>query len=294
MNGPEFFLYLPQMRMGVGAITERAMAAEASGFGGIAFMDHLAPPLSESAPMFEAMTLAAWVAARTTDLVVGHLVLCDALRHPAMLARQAVTLDHASGGRFELGLGSGSVPDELVSYGVTVDRADRRVQRLGESLELIEALWGGEPVVHRGESFTVDCAGQQPTPLTRIPIVVGGLGPRTLQLVRRHADWWNLPVHALDRLGELRPQVGSARVSTQHLVGYIPVESQRDQIEGVARRRFGGMTSRLMVGDADELIEHFTGYHRQGVDRFYVWFTDFAPPSTLESFGRKVIGPLTG
>src|SRR5664280_772468 len=93
------------MRMGVGAITERAMAAEASGFGGIAFMDHLAPPLSESAPMFEAMTLAAWVAARTTDLVVGHLVLCDALRHPAMLARQAVTLDHASGGRFELGLG---------------------------------------------------------------------------------------------------------------------------------------------------------------------------------------------
>ena len=111
MDRPEFFLYLPQMRMDVGAICERALAAERSGFTGIAFMDHLAPPLAESSPMYEAMTLATWVAACTTDLVVSHLVLCDSFRHPAVLARQAVTLDHASGGRFELALGWGSVAD---------------------------------------------------------------------------------------------------------------------------------------------------------------------------------------
>lgn len=98
MSRPEFFLYLPQMRMDVEAIGERASAAEGSGFTGIAFMDHMVPPLAETSPMLEAMTLATWVAARTTDLVVSHLVLCDAFRHPAVLARQAVTLDHASGG----------------------------------------------------------------------------------------------------------------------------------------------------------------------------------------------------
>ena len=107
VSAPEFFLFLPQMRFGIDDIVERAVAAESSGFRGISFMDHLAPPLAESSPMYEAVTLATWVAARTSDLIVSHLVLCDAFRHPAVLARQAVTLDHASGGRFELGLGSG-------------------------------------------------------------------------------------------------------------------------------------------------------------------------------------------
>ncbi|MGO9029956.1 MAG: LLM class flavin-dependent oxidoreductase [Acidimicrobiales bacterium] len=290
MSGPEFFLYLPQMRMGMDAITERAVAAESSGFRGVAFMDHLAAPLSERAPLFEAMTVATWVAARTTDLRVGHLVLCDAVRHPAVLARQCVTLDHASGGRFELGLGSGSVPAELVSYGVTEDGPAARSERLAETLELLEALWGGDPVVHHGRHFRVDCPGQQPTPLDRIPVVVGGSSPRTLELVRRHADWWNLPAHHLDRLDELRPRVGTARVSTQHLVAYVAEEAERPAVTGTAERRFGGMSTDLAVGDASELVSRFAGYHRRGVDRCYVWFTDFAPPATIRSFGRRVIG----
>ena len=127
MGAPEFFLYLPQMRMEVDAVVERASAAEASGFRGMAFMDHMAPPLAESQPMYEAMTLATWVAARTTDLVVSHLVLCDVFRHPAVLARQAVTLDRASGGRFELGIGWGSIGAELVAYGITDDGPADRV-----------------------------------------------------------------------------------------------------------------------------------------------------------------------
>jgi alkanesulfonate monooxygenase SsuD/methylene tetrahydromethanopterin reductase-like flavin-dependent oxidoreductase (luciferase family) len=211
MGRPEFFLYLPQMRMPVDAVCERASAAERSGFTGIAFMDHLAPPLAEDTPMYEAMTLATWVAARTTDLVVSHLVLCDAFRHPTVLAKQAVTLDHASGGRFELALGWGSIAHELESYGVTDDGAPERVARLSESLTIVRALWAGGPVVHHGAHFDVDCAGQQPTPLGSIPVVVGGTGPRTLGLVREHADWWNVPIYGLDRLEELRPAARTGR-----------------------------------------------------------------------------------
>lgn len=290
-GGPEFFLYLPQLRLDVEGVTERALVAERSGFTGIAFMDHLTPPLAGTSPMLEAMTLATWVASRTTDLVVGHLVLCDALRHPAVLARQAVTLDHASGGRFELGLGWGSVADELVAFGVTDDGPAERAARLGESLELLEALWRGGPVEFHGASFDVDCPGQQPTPLTRIPVVVGGTGPRTLELARRHADWWNLPTYGLDRLEELRPRVGDARVSTQHLVGWVDHPSRRDEVAQVAERRYGTMPG-LVVGDADGLRAHFGHWVAAGVERFYVWFTDVTDPGRLESFGEQVIGPL--
>src|SRR3954454_20283613 len=103
-SGPAFHLYLPQMRMTHDAIVERAQAAERAGFEGIAFMDHLAPPLAADQDMWDAMSLAGWVLARTATLKVGHLVLCDAFRHPAVLARQVASLDHASGGRFELGI----------------------------------------------------------------------------------------------------------------------------------------------------------------------------------------------
>ena len=294
MDRPEFFLYLPQMRMDVGAICERAVAAERCGFRGIAFMDHLAPPLAETSPMFEAMTLATWVAARTTDLIVSHLVLCDALRHPVVLARQAVTLDHASGGRFELALGWGSVADELVAFGVTTDPPRERVARLEESLTLIRDLWSGGPVVHHGTHFDVDCAGQLPTPGASIPVVIGGTGPRTLELVRRHADWWNIPVYGLDRLDELRPSAGAARVSTQHLVTFVPAGADRESTVGVAERRFGGMGTELLTGDGAELATAFAALHVRGVDRCYVWFTDFAPVGTIEAFGTEVIGRMTG
>lgn len=292
MDAPEFFLYLPQLRMDVEAIVERAVAAEASGFRGIAFMDHMAPPLAESQPMYEAMTLATWVAAHTTDLVIGHLVLCDAFRHPAVLARQAVTLDRASGGRFELGIGWGSMGGELVAYGITDDESADRVERLGESLELIRALWSGEPVRYSGRHFTVDCAGQQPTPRGRLPIVVGGAGPKTLDLVRRHADWWNLPMYALDRLELLRPQIGGARVSTQHLLAYVADPSRREETTELATRRFGRMSGGPLIGDRDELVEHFSGLRDRGVERFYCWFCDFAPVETLAAFGEQVIAPL--
>src|SRR3954454_9840017 len=109
MTTVEFFLFLPPMRMTMDDLVARAAAAEAAGFAGMALMDHLSPPLAAGQPMYEALTTATWLAARTERLVLGHLVLCDGFRHPAVLARQAVTIDHASNGRFELGIGWGSV-----------------------------------------------------------------------------------------------------------------------------------------------------------------------------------------
>src|SRR5436190_20100919 len=188
MSAPQFFLFLPQMRLTMDGLVERARAAEAAGFVGMALMDHLTPPLAAGQPMFEAMTTATWLAARTDRLVLSHLVLCDAMRHPAVLARQAVTLDHASGGRFELALGWGSVPEELQMFGVASTSARHRVGRMAESLEIITRLWSGEAVDFEGTHFRVEHGEQKPTPLTTIPIVIGGVGRRTLELVATYAD----------------------------------------------------------------------------------------------------------
>jgi alkanesulfonate monooxygenase SsuD/methylene tetrahydromethanopterin reductase-like flavin-dependent oxidoreductase (luciferase family) len=278
------------MRMSHEAIVERALAAEAAGFEGIAFMDHLVPPLASDQPMWEAMSVAGWVLAHTTTLTVGHLVLCDPLRHPAVLARQVTSLDHASGGRFELGIGWGSIPVELETFGVGSTEPRARVDRLAESLAILRGLWSGAVIDHHGEHFTLVGAQQQPVPTRRIPITIGGVGTRTLALVREHADWWNLPISGMDRLDELKDRVGDARVSIQLTVALVPSEAERAEVTATVHRRYGGtlMEEHLALGTIEELVEQFRSYHQRGIERFAVWFTDFAPPETLRRFAEVI------
>jgi alkanesulfonate monooxygenase SsuD/methylene tetrahydromethanopterin reductase-like flavin-dependent oxidoreductase (luciferase family) len=286
----DFWLYLPQMRLTMDQLTERARAAEAAGFAGIAGMDHLAPPGAESLPMFEPMITNTWLASRTTELRVGSLVLCDSFRHPAVLAREAVTLDHASGGRFELGIGWGSVPDELDRFGIGTTQPAARVGRLKESLEIMTALWRGETVDYDGEYFGLRGAQQQPTPLASIPITIGGAGAKTMALVAAYADWWNVHISILDRFDEMRPLAGRARPSMQVQVAFVGPGADRDEVEAVASRRFGW--GRFVLGSPAELVDAFGALAGRGVERLYVWFTDFAPPETVTAFGETVIAAL--
>jgi alkanesulfonate monooxygenase SsuD/methylene tetrahydromethanopterin reductase-like flavin-dependent oxidoreductase (luciferase family) len=287
----EFWLYLPQMRLSMRDIVLRAQTAEAAGFAGIAGMDHLAPPGAEASPMFEAMTTNTWVAAHTQRLRVGSLVLCDSFRHPVVLAREAVTIDHASGGRFELGIGWGSVTSEFDAYGVGSTDPKFRVGRLKESLEIMTALWRGETLDHEGEHFTLHGARQEPTPLDKIPIVIGGAGRKTMELVAAYADWWNVHVSILDRFDEMRERAGSAHCSLQVQVAFVHPHSDRDEVDAIARRRFWG---NHVLGTAPELVDYFGALADRGVERVYAWFTDFAPGETLREFGQQVIGPLRG
>lgn len=286
----QFHLFLPQMRLTLPQLVERAQAAEAAGFAGIAGMDHLAPPLAEDQPMYEAMVTNTWLAAHTTMLTISSLVLCDSFRHPAMLAREAVSIDHASGGRYELGIGWGSVPTEFETFGTGSTEPRQRVRRLQETLEVLHALWAGETIDYDGEFHHLKGAFQAPGPLHRIPIVIGGAGPRTLELVANHADWWNLHVGILDRLEEMRPRAGDARVSIQQRVAFVPSEDARDEVLGLATRRFG--TTGVVSGTSPELVDQFAALADRGVERVYAWFTDFATPETLEQFGAEVIAQL--
>ncbi len=277
----EWFLFLPQVRLEIPDIVERARAAETAGFDGIALIDHLEPPGAAHQGIWEAMTVATWVAAHTDRLRIGHLVLCDAFRQPAVLAKEATTLAAASGNRFELGLGWGSWPQEFDRFELADgDDPPARVARLARTLGLVRQYWG-----------EADPQGviQEPRPQQRIPLVIGGTGKKTMDLVRKYADWWNVPSHQLDRLPDLLPTVGEVRVSVQQMVGFIGADANRDEVTAVSTRRFGHLGSGLVCGNAAELVEHFATMSAQGVDRFYVWFADFAQPATIAKFAENVI-----
>lgn len=281
----EWFLFLPQSRLGIDDIVLRARTAEASGFDGVAFIDHLETPMAPDAPIWEAMTIATWVAAHTERLRIGHLVLCDAFRHPAVLAKQAVTLAEASGGRFELGLGSGSMPDELARFGLGAPTAGQRISALEQTVIALRRYWSGEQDT------------QLPVPSSPIPLLLAGRGPRMLELVARHADWWNLPATHVDLLPELVGKIGSARVSVQQMVGFVGDGTDAADgaaVIGKAQRRFSQLGPGLVCGRAEELTDYFAGLRHQGAQRFYVWFSDFAAPETITEFGERVIGQLAG
>lgn len=277
----EWYLFLPQVRLSAADITERARHAEASGFDGMAFIDHLEAPGLPGENIWEAMAIATWVAANTERLRIGHLVLCNAFRHPAVLAKQAVTLSDASEGRFDLGLGSGSWPAEFTRFDVGQQDPVARVEQLGRHLALIRQYWG--------DSADEAGAVQLPKRSHPIPLVLGGSGRRMMELVRNYADWWNLQANHIDRLPKLAPDAGSARVSVQQMIGFVRSGSDPNTVREVSTRRFGNLGSGLVCGNADELIGHFAGLAAQRVERFYVWFADFAVPDSLHEFGESVI-----
>jgi alkanesulfonate monooxygenase SsuD/methylene tetrahydromethanopterin reductase-like flavin-dependent oxidoreductase (luciferase family) len=286
-------LFLPQLRMGVDTIVERAMAAEAAGFDSVWLMDHLAAPGALEHDTLDGWTLAPVLATRTSTIRIGHLVTADPFRHPAVLAKMAATLDVVSGGRLELGLGWGSVEDELVRFGVDAGPPARRAARLSETIEVLRLMFTGEFFDYGGEHFELRGAVGRPTPVQdRVPIHVGGAGPKlTMPLVRAHADWWNCPSYATTRLAELRPLAGDAQVSVQHPVGFVTEGSDRAAVEAAATRRFGSWGG-LLVGTAPELADALIAEIECGARGFVLQFSDFGTPATVQEFMRTVAPAL--
>jgi alkanesulfonate monooxygenase SsuD/methylene tetrahydromethanopterin reductase-like flavin-dependent oxidoreductase (luciferase family) len=275
-------------------ILERTLAAEAAGFDSVWLMDHLAAPAATEHDTLEGWTLAAALAARTTSIRIGHLVTCDPFRHPALLAKMAATVDSVSDGRLELGLGWGSVDAELAAYGIVDAGRPARAARLRESIAILDLMFTGEPFDFDGTHFRLRDAIGRPRPVQqpRPPLHIGGAGAQlTMPIVRDHADWWNCPSYAVERLAELRPLAGDARVSVQHPVALATTDADREATLATAARRFGSWGG-LVGGTAPEVADALAAEVAQGVAGFVVQLTDFGAPATIERFMADVAGPL--
>lgn len=290
---PRVGLFLPQLRMSFSTIEERVRVAEELGFHSAWFIDHLAVPGDATFDLLEGWTVATAVAARTERIRIGHLVLCASFRPPALLAKMAATLDLVSGGRLELGLGWGSIPDELSVFGLGAEPPARRAARLAETLDILDLMFTGETFDYDGDLYRLRGAAGRPTPLqARIPRHIGGAGERlTLPLVRRHADWWNCPANAIDRLPQLLPQIGPARISVQHPVALAPSAASRAEAVELGRRRLGAWGG-FVGGTPDEVAAQLRREVALGVELFILQFTDFGTPQTQRLFAREVLPAL--
>lgn len=126
----------------------------------------------------------------TTTLRVGHLVLGNDYKHPAVVAKEIATLDLATDGRVECGLGAGWMKTDYDALGLPYDSPGTRIVRLDEALQVVKGCWGDGPFSFEGEHYTIrDYDGiPKPAQQPRPPIVVGGGGPRLLRLAGREAD----------------------------------------------------------------------------------------------------------
>jgi alkanesulfonate monooxygenase SsuD/methylene tetrahydromethanopterin reductase-like flavin-dependent oxidoreductase (luciferase family) len=158
--------------------------------------DHLyeAPPAGGTVPHFETCTVLGAMAAVTERARLGCLVFYVGYRSPGVIAKAATTLDHLSGGRFELGLGSGWHEPEARAFGYEFPPIGTRSDMLDEAATIIRSLLTGGRTTFTGTHFRVEDASCLPPPLQdRLPIWIGGVGERrTLRLVARHADGWNV------------------------------------------------------------------------------------------------------
>jgi probable F420-dependent oxidoreductase len=125
----------------------------------------------------------------TTTLRVGTLVIDNDYRHPALLAKEAATLDVLSDGRFELGLGAGWARDEYAQIGLSFDQPGARISRLVEGIQVLKGLWGQEPFSFDGQHYQISGLDSFPKPIQKPhpPLVIGAGGKRMLELAAREA-----------------------------------------------------------------------------------------------------------
>lgn len=155
--------------------------------------DHFVPTANPEGPMFEAWTLLSALATHTSTARIGVLVSSNTFRHPALLAKQAVTVDHVSNGRLELGIGAGWFVDEHEMFGLDFPRTKVLVEQYAEAVDLLDRYLRADQTTFDGEYYTLHHAWNRPAPIQkpRMPLMLGAHGPRMIDIAAQYADTWN-------------------------------------------------------------------------------------------------------
>jgi probable F420-dependent oxidoreductase len=166
---------------------ERARAAEAQGYSALYLPDHFTDQPGPIAALMAA-------AAATSTLRIGSLVFDNDYRHPAVLAKEAATLDVLSEGRLDFGLGAGWQKADYDRSGIVYDSAGTRIERMEEGLKIVKGLWSGKPFTFEGKHYQVKDLEGTPAPVQKPhpPILLGGGGRKMLTIAGREADIVNV------------------------------------------------------------------------------------------------------
>ena len=266
-------------------LREMAQISERAGFDSLWLADHLIyrfPNQPESAP-WETLTMLSALAAVTTRITLGTLVLSTSFRPPAMLAKMADALDEISEGRFILGVGAGWHQPEYEAFGYPFDHL---AGRFDEAMQIIAPLLREGHVDFQGQYYQVNnCVLRPRGPSPAGPrILVAGRRPRMLQLIARDADAWNTAWHTdaavvkerFDELAQVCATIGRDPASIEMTVG-TEVRFQP--------RKEDGSTDRAISGTPEEIVSRLQAFADVGTSHLIVAL-DAVTPSSIEQLGH--------
>jgi alkanesulfonate monooxygenase SsuD/methylene tetrahydromethanopterin reductase-like flavin-dependent oxidoreductase (luciferase family) len=297
------------------ALRDVWQAADELGFRAAFTFDHFVPlnpgqrPGSgddvPDGPQLEGWTALAALAAGTRNLEVGTLVTGVTYRHPVVLAKMAVTLDHVTGGRAILGLGAAWHEAEHAMYGIPYPPLGERMGRLDEALTIFGRLCTEDRVDFAGEWYDLHGAVFEPKPVrpAGIPVLVGGSGPRLKGIAARHATMFNsfsAPWEWADVNADLdaRLAVAGRAPAALERTAFVFAElsgdqAREDELVGHFQRTRGGteeeVRRRVVVGDPDAMVAVLRSYEAAGVGTAIL---NLRPPfdlAGLERFARDVL-----
>jgi alkanesulfonate monooxygenase SsuD/methylene tetrahydromethanopterin reductase-like flavin-dependent oxidoreductase (luciferase family) len=256
-------------------------------------------------PAFEGVAAMAALASETRRVRVGCLVFCVCYRSPGVLAKAAVTIDHLSGGRCELGLGSGWNEIEARAFGVPFPSVRERLDLLEETAVVLRRLFDGERVTFAGRQVHLADALCEPRPVQpRLRLWIGGQGEkRLLRIVARHADGWNVPFLAPEVFRERnrtldawcereRRDPGAIRRTVNLGLALGEDESAVRRQEDNLRLMFGPMTDfvrpGILVGTPARVVERVGEYAAAGAEWVILALRAPFDWAGLELFVREV------
>ena len=310
MARAEIGVYIPQVSVTFEQLLARALLCEQLGYDSFWVYDHLYAPNLPGTDALEGWTLATAVLARTTRLRVGHLVLDNNFRHPALLAKMATTLDVISAGRLDFGIGSGSYEPEHGEAGFPWGPLAERSARLEEALEIITRMFASDRTTFDGQWYQVRDLPNLPQPVQqpRPPIHVGGIGERyTLPLVARFADVWNVPTYGLGVWRERGATLETAceaigrdaatiRRSLEAVLVVTADEHALVEARARAERRYAGpgwgLAEGGFVGTPPAIVDRIAELMDQGMSLFVFFLADRGERDMLHLLAEEVIPHL--
>lgn len=261
--------------------------ADANGFHWVSVWDHFYanPLVDRNNPCFEGVAAMSALAALTENVQVGCLVFCALFRSPGLLAKAAVTVDHISGGRAQIGIGAGWLEEEFREFGYGFPSLGKRLDQLEEALAIIRSLLRDEETNFKGEYYDVQGAVCGPKPLNPdLPIWVGGRGKiRTPALAARYADGFNMPYLAPGSVRDRLQRVAAACEA----IGRDPEEIQSSVNVGfyLGDRAPEVNPEGSLVGSAQQAVDRIGEYVDSGVEGLNI---ALRPPVDWESLQRFI------
>lgn len=283
--------------------------SEKQGYDWISAFDHFRPMDQPLGPCFEGPTLLSALAACTSHVRCGMLVLGVPYRHPAVVASIATTIDHVSGGRLELGMGIGAYDLGQDQYGIPLPRVGVRMGMLNEACLILRSLWTQETTTFEGKYYHLKDARMEPKPIQKhLPLVIGGAGEQqTLRIVATHADIWNTVVgdldayrHKLTILSAYCVDLGRSSTDIRKSVMFRAVLADNEQeakerldelignVPPDSPKRLGWLT----VGTPEQCIEDLRPYLDLGVSDFLLSVRSPIDWQTIELVAQQVAPAL--